>query len=553
MNQNLLEKARQWLAVVMAKLDGKKRIALFAAAAVAATAIISAVLLGGNYGYVALYGRQQNIPVSEVISVLDESKATYRIDPGSGQILVPEEALSQIRMTLAAKGVQAISPDGYKLMDKDEVLGASQFVQNIRYKRSLEGEMAKSIMSLDAVQSARVHLALNEESSFVVSEQSKNSASVVVRLRYGNTLSLDQVNAIIHLVSGSVPGLLPSQVSVIDQTGALLSDGVSDGEGSRAVTRKNDQVLKDIQNKTRASIDNLLTSLVGKGNFRVSVMPKIDLSTVEETQENYGDSPKVSREEKAEDKNTDQLAIGIPGSLSNRPPMATNPAQQGNRQPAQLSQHTENKSDYAYDRNVKHIKHPGFTVTRLNVAVVLNRNATFVKNWHAPQIQQVTTMLNTAAGIDSQRGDTLTLELMSFVPPSESDYPKLPWWQDGDILNWARLIGYGLLALLVLLFVVRPVMKRMTVTRDERKALAAAETATQAALLLDEKSDTRNAPGEVREFELPTLPVDEPLPSPSSGLEAKLEYLQKLAIEDTDRVAEVIRQWITSNERIENK
>ncbi|WP_374684521.1 flagellar basal-body MS-ring/collar protein FliF [Scandinavium hiltneri] len=552
MNQNLLEKARQWLAVVMAKLDGKKRIALFAAAAIAATAIISAIVLGGNYGYVALYGSQQNIPVSQVISVLDESKTPYRIDPSSGQILVAEESLSQVRMILAAKGVQALSPDGYKLMDKDEVLGSSQFVQNIRYKRSLEGEMAKSIMSLDAVENARVHLALNEDSSFVVSEQPKNSASVVVRLHYGNTLNLDQVNAIIHLVSGSVPGLTPSQVSVIDQSGNLLSDGVSGGEGSRAVTRKNDQVVKDIQAKTRASIENLLASLVGKGNYRVSVMPQIDLSTVEETQENYGDAPKVSREEKAEDRNTDQLAIGIPGSLSNRPPMAPTNAQQGKREPAALSLHTENKSDYAYDRNVKHIQHPGFTVTRLNVAVVLNRNATFVKNWHAPQIQQITTMLNTAAGIDTQRGDTLTLTMMSFVPPSESDYPKLPWWQDSDILGWAKLAGSVLLALIILLFFVRPTMKRMNAARDERKALAAAE-ATNQALRLDAKADTQATTDTVREFELPTLPVDEPLPSPSSGLEAKLEYLQKLAIEDTDRVAEVIRQWITSNERIENK
>ncbi|MBA1686932.1 flagellar M-ring protein FliF, partial [Escherichia coli] len=109
--------------------------------------------------------------------------------------------LSKTRMTLAAKGVQAILPSGYELMDKDEVLGSSQFVQNVRYKRSLEGELAQSIMSLDAVESARVHLALNEESSFVVSDEPQNSASVVVRLHYGAKLNMDQVNAIVHLVS----------------------------------------------------------------------------------------------------------------------------------------------------------------------------------------------------------------------------------------------------------------------------------------------------------------------------------------------------------------
>jgi flagellar M-ring protein FliF len=149
--------------------------------------------------------------------VLDGEKLEYRIDPQSGQILVPEETLSKTRMTLAAKGVQAMLPSGYELMDKDEVLGASQFVQNIRYKRSLEGELAQSIMTLDAVESARVHLALNEESSFVVSDEPQNSASVVVRLHYGSKLDLDQVNAIVHLVSGSVPDLKAAQVSVVDR------------------------------------------------------------------------------------------------------------------------------------------------------------------------------------------------------------------------------------------------------------------------------------------------------------------------------------------------
>lgn len=134
----------------------------------------------------------ENLPVSQIVTVLDGEKLSYRIDPQSGQILVPEDALSKTRMTLAAKGVQAILPSGYELMDKDEVLGSSQFVQNVRYKRSLEGELAQSIMSLDAVESARVHLALNEESSFVVSDEPQNSASVVVRLHYGAKLNMDQ-------------------------------------------------------------------------------------------------------------------------------------------------------------------------------------------------------------------------------------------------------------------------------------------------------------------------------------------------------------------------
>ncbi|EKJ3277070.1 flagellar M-ring protein FliF [Escherichia coli] len=430
-----IKKLTQAFPAFRLRLADNKRWALMAGVglAVAATAIIVSVLWTGNRGYVSLYGRQENLPVSQIVTVLDGEKLSYRIDPQSGQILVPEDELSKTRMTLAAKGVQAILPSGYELMDKDEVLGSSQFVQNVRYKRSLEGELAQSIMSLDAVESARVHLALNEESSFVVSDVPQNSASVVVRLHYGAKLNMDQVNAIVHLVSGSIPGLHASKVSVVDQAGNLLTDGIGAGEAVSAATRKRDQILKDIQDKTRASVANVLDSLVGTGNYRVSVMPDLDLSTIDETQEHYGDAPKINREESVLDSDTNQVA------------------------------------------------------------------------------------------------------------PVE---PVIPLWKDDSVLAWVRLIGCGLLALLLLFFVVRPLMKRLTAVRTP--VIAPEPEAVSEPWIATPEEERKNV-------DLPSLPGDDSLPSQSSGLEVKLEFLQKLAMSDTDRVAEVLRQWITSNERIDNK
>lgn len=555
----LIKKVTQFLPSLSFKLDGNKRLALLAAAAIAATAIIVSVLWNGNHGYVSLYGSQENLPVSQIVTVLDGEKLEYRIDPQSGQILVPEDALSKTRMTLAAKGIQAMLPSGYELMDKDEVLGASQFVQNIRYKRSLEGELAQSIMTLDAVESARVHLALNEESSFVVSDEPQNSASVVVRLHYGSKLDMDQVNAIVHLVSGSVPDLKASQVSVVDQAGNLLSDGIGAGEAVSTATRKRDQILKDIQDKTRASLANVLDSLVGSGNYRVSVMPDLDLSNIDETQEHYGDTPKVNREETILDSDTNQIAMGIPGSLSNRPPLAPNQVGNGatatpeeSHQPAALSKHSENKRDYSWDRSVEHIQHPGFDIKRLNVAVVLNQSAPALKNWKPDQTTQLTALLNNAAGIDAKRGDNLSLSLLNFVPQSIPVEPVVPLWKDDNILAWVRLIGCGLLALLLLLFVVRPVMKRLTAERRRTSTPELALDAAPIAIAAD-KPHLAATDDERKNIELPSFPGDDSLPSQSSGLEVKLEFLQKLAMSDTDRVAEVLRQWITSNERIDNK
>ena len=556
----LIKKVTQFLPSFSFRLDGNKRLALLAAAAIAATTIIVSVLWNGSHGYVSLYGSQENIPVSQIVTVLDGEKLEYRIDPQSGQILVPEETLSKTRMTLAAKGVQAMLPSGYELMDKDEVLGASQFVQNVRYKRSLEGELAQSIMTLDTVESARVHLALNEESSFVVSDEPQNSASVVVRLHYGSKLDLDQVNAIVHLVSGSVPDLKAAQVSVVDQAGNLLSDGIGAGEAVSAATRKRDQILKDIQDKTRASLANVLDSLVGTGNYRVSVMPDLDLSNIDETQEHYGDTPKVNREETVLDSDTNQIAMGIPGSLSNRPPLAANQVANGtngtapeeSHQPAALSKHSENKRDYSWDRSVEHIQHPGFDIKRLNVAVVLNQSAPALKNWKPEQTTQLTALLNNAAGIDARRGDNLSLSLLNFVPQSIPVEPVVPLWKDDNILAWVRLIGCGLLALLLLLFVVRPVMKRLTAERRRTSTPELALDAAPIAIPAD-KPHIAATDDERKNIELPSFPGDDSLPSQSSGLEVKLEFLQKLAMSDTDRVAEVLRQWITSNERIDNK
>lgn len=538
----LIKKLTPFVPSLSFRLDGYKRWYLLAGVAIAATAIIVSLLWNSNRGYISLYGRQENLPVSQIISVLDGEKLEYRIDPESGQILVPEVALSKTRMALAAKGVQAILPNGYELMDKDEVLGTSQFVQNIRYKRSLEGELAQSIMTLDAVESARVHLALSEDSSFVVSDEPQNSASVVLRLHYGSKLDMDQVNAIIHLVSGSIPGMKASKVSVVDQAGTLLSEGVGAGEAVSAATRKRDQILKDIQDKTRASIANVLNSLVGTGNYRISVMPDLDLSNIDETQEHYGDAPKVNREESVLDTDTNQIALGIPGSLSNRPPVGDNQVTTGGatanaanaanaRQPESLSKHAENKRDYSYDRSVQHIQHPGFEVKRLDVAIVLNQGAPGLKAWKPEQVTELTTLLNNAAGINAQRGDRLSLSLLDFVPQAVPEAVTIPLWRDDSVLAWARMIGCGILALLVLLLVVRPLTKRLTTMRPQ--AIATALSASAAAL--DAIEPAFSGPEDERKnIELPSFSGDDTLPSQSSGLEVKLEFLQKLAMSDTD-------------------
>lgn len=177
------------------------------------------------------------------------------------------------------------------------MLGSSQFIQNVRYKRSLEGELAKSIMALDPVENARVHLGLNESSSFVLTNKPTSSASVMVQLHYGRKLDEQQVASVIQLVAGSVPGMQPGAVRVVDQSGNLLSDGIEGPDGGMTSKRMGDDVMQRIREDTTKNITSLLTSLVGPGNFRISVAPTVDLSRVEETQERLGKDPRVSDEQ----------------------------------------------------------------------------------------------------------------------------------------------------------------------------------------------------------------------------------------------------------------
>lgn len=538
------------------------KLLVIAGGVVLAIAIIAS-LWNHNQGYVALYGAQEQVPVAQVVDVLGAENIAYRINPDNGQVLVTENKLSQARMALAAKGISAATPDGYELMDKEEMLGSSQFIQNVRYKRSLEGELAKSIMALDPVETARVHLGLSESSSFVLTNKPNSSASVVVQLRYGRQLDEQQVASIVQLVSGSVPGMSAESVRVVDQAGNLLSDGVAGPDGSIAGKRLGDDVMQRIREDTSKNIASLLTSLVGAGNYRISVAPTVDLSRVEETQERLGKDPRVSDEQLSQENTTNEMAFGIPGSLSNRPvnqnpqaaaaqaagdaAPAANTAANNTSDPRSLSSRSQEQRKYAFDRDIRHIRHPGYKLEKLSVAVALNQSAPALANVTPTQLTSITRLVESAAGIDKERGDALTLDVLAFTAPATDSMLNQKWWKDPDMQYWGQNGGIGLLALLTLLFGVRPLAQRL----GRRERLVNEAQQNERGLLTDES--------EAQDDNLTALPStafnnnDDLLPPQSSGLETKVEYLQVLAQSETERVAEVLKQWINSNDRSNSK
>ena len=529
-----------------------KNMVMIGAAAVVLTGAIVISLWRSNQGYVALFGSQENIPVSQVVEVLGAENIAYRINPDNGQLLIDENNLPKARMALAAKGISAVMPSGYELMDKEEMLGSSQFIQNVRYKRSLEGELAQSIMGLDPVEHARVHLGLMESSSFVMSNKPDSSASVVVRLRYGKELNDQQVGAIVQLVAGSIPGMKVANVRVVDQNGALLSEGFQAGNSNIAGIRQGNDVINRLKADTEKNIANLLSSVVGTSNYRISVVPQVDMSSVEETQERLGGDPRISNESVNQENTTNELAMGVPGSLSNRPappaPAAgAAPADANNNQQA-LSTRNQAQRNYAYDRDVRHIRHPGYKLEKMTVAIVLNKAAPALAEWTPTQVTGLTKLIEDAAGISRDRGDSLTLDMMAFTAPADIDMPVMTWWQDPAIQRWGEMGGMGFLALLAVLFGVRPVARRFSQAREPVTVDAIADETPDNKLLekdmvTTDEGLTQGLPNAI------AFQEDNNLPPQSSGLETKVEYMQMLAQRETERVAEVLKQWINSNER----
>jgi flagellar M-ring protein FliF len=534
------------------KLDPRWFLASLAAVAALVAILVVFYLWRDQESLRPLYGSGESFQAAEVMAVLDAESLRYRVHPTSGQILVRDADLARARMLLASKGVKVSMPAGYELFDKEEPLGTSQFVQNVRLKRSLEGELAQTIMTLKGVDSVRVHLAQEENHSFVVGKRAPAKASVMLQLSPGYKMGQEQVHAIVNLVAGSLPQLKPEDVHVVDQYGMLLSRGLNAWGGPT----QNWQALDDYQQKMTSNIEQVLAPVLGLGNYRVSVAADIDFSQREETQQIFGETPYLRSEVLRDERTLDQLALGVPGSLSNRP--VVEPAEGDDENRAATSTRQESTRRLDYDQTVTHIKYPAFRLRQQSVAVVLNASSAPEGGWSPEARAELETMIRGASGFQAERGDLVTLSVLPFAGPAAVEEP-VSWWQQDKVLEWARMGLIAFISLLLLLFVVRPVIRALSPQKDpalEAQALAAPSTPLGV-------PPSANLPGddlqllarETQNSGLPKVfselnPLSEiRLPAPGSGLEHQIEHLQMLSLNEPERVSEVIKHWIGRNEK----
>ncbi|MDO8373508.1 MAG: flagellar basal-body MS-ring/collar protein FliF [Polaromonas sp.] len=468
-----------------------------ASAAVAAVAALWLWSRAPDYG--VLYSNLSDRDGGAIIASLQQMNIPYKFAEGGGALLVAANKVPEARLRLASQGLPKGGTVGFELMDSQK-FGTSQFAEQVNYQRALEGELARSINSISAVESARVHLALPKPSLFV-RDQKKPSASVVLTLHRGRTIDEGQISAIVHLISSSVPELSAKSITVVDQAGNLLSAA---NAGTRGLDVSQLKYAQEIEQGYIRRIEAILQPIVGSGNVHAQVAADIDFSIVENTDEKYrpnqepGSAAVRSQQSSESGQQGGNPAGGVPGALSNQPPSdpvapIVNPAQAGKPGApvaGQLKMSTELSAggtlarstgassntrkdvttNYEVDRSIRHVQQGAGGIKRLSVAVVVNyRGATGAQGKRAAQaltaaeLEQIKNLARQAMGFSAERGDSLNVVNSPFASDA-SDTPELPVWRQPDNIEMAKAGGkylmLGILALYLWFAVLRPLLRK---------------------------------------------------------------------------------------------
>jgi flagellar M-ring protein FliF len=509
-----------------------------------------------------LYGSLENLDSPAVIGVLESSKIPYRLDPSSGMLLVEDGRYSEARLKLAEAGMPNDSSVGFEMLDKEQGLGTSQFMETARFRRGLEGELARTISSITSVRSARVHLAIPERSVFV-RDQRKPSASVLLEVVAGRSVEDAQVRAIGNLVASSVPDMELAGVTIVDQKGRLLSNFAEDREA--VLASKQLDFTRNLEDQMVERVRRILEPIVGAGRFKAEVTADVDFTAVEQADEIYNpDLPAIRSEQRSEEQRlAGEAGGGIPGALSNQPPVngaapetvtppAGGPASAGGAAvgPSAAGQsagnlRTQSTRNYELDRTLSYTRHQVGKLRRLSVAVVLDDRVSLNAEsgqrsnapWDAQALERVTTLVRDAVGYDARRGDSVNVVNTAFFDLPVDDQPEtpIPLWEQSWFWPAVRL-AMGAMAVLLLVFaVVRPVLRTLSSNARQMRAL---EERHRMERMVAESA----AKGESGDDSVPMLPP------PNREYERRMTAVQALVEGDAEKVAQVVRKWVRESE-----
>lgn len=540
-------KTLEWVS----RLRANPKIPLMVASAAAVAIIVALVLWAKSPDYRTLFSNLSDQDGGAIVSQLTQMNVPYRFADNGGAIEVPADKVHELRLRLAQAGLPKGGAVGFELLDQEK-FGISQFSEQVNYQRALEGELSRTIETLGPVKSARVHLAMPKPSLFV-REQKSPSASVTVNLEPGRALDEGQISAVVHLVSSSVAGLPPGNVTLVDQSGHLLTQSNTNARDL------NDAQLKyaaDVESRVQRRIEAILGPIVGNSNVHAQVTAQIDFDNKEQTEEQYrpnGDASQAvlrSRQVNESEQIGSPYPGGVPGALSNSPapapsaPIATPPANNTTRTTSTQSsggpRNTQRNetSNYEVDRTIRHTKRNVGDIQRLSVAVVVNYRALAdgkTQALSAEQMKQIDALTREAMGFSSQRGDTLNVVNSPFTQAEETG-GELPFWQQQSFIDQLLSLGRWLLVLLVAWLLwrkaVRPqLMRRQQETQvaaEQSRAIQETQDAVEVHLSKDEQLQQRRA-------------------NQRMGAEVMSQRIREMSDNDPRVVALVIRQWMNND------
>ncbi|MFY2736403.1 flagellar basal-body MS-ring/collar protein FliF [Pseudocitrobacter faecalis] len=540
-------KTLEWVS----RLRANPKIPLMVASAAAVAIIVALVLWAKSPDYRTLFSNLSDQDGGAIVSQLTQMNVPYRFADNGGAIEVPADKVHELRLRLAQAGLPKGGAVGFELLDQEK-FGISQFSEQVNYQRALEGELSRTIETLGPVKSARVHLAMPKPSLFV-REQKSPSASVTVNLEPGRALDEGQISAVVHLVSSSVAGLPPGNVTLVDQSGHLLTQSNTNARDL------NDAQLKyaaDVESRVQRRIEAILGPIVGNSNVHAQVTAQIDFDNKEQTEEQYrpnGDASQAvlrSRQVNESEQIGSPYPGGVPGALSNSPaptptaPIATPPA--NNATQTTLTQSSggprntqrNETSNYEVDRTIRHTKRNVGDIQRLSVAVVVNYRTLAdgkTQALSAEQMKQIDDLTREAMGFSSQRGDTLNVVNSPFTQSDETG-GELPFWQQQSFIDQLMSLGRWLLVLSVAWLLWRKAV-RPQLMRRQQETQAAAEPAR----VIQETQDAVEV----------HLSKDEQLQQRRAnqrmGAEVMSQRIRDMSDNDPRVVALVIRQWMNND------
>lgn len=514
---------------------------------------VAVVLWSQTPNYSPVYANLAEKDASQVMDALQQIGVDYRVDQATGQIMVPAAGVKEVRMKLAAQGLPNSAGDvGFELLQQDTGFGTSQIVERARYQQAIQGELARTIATIGAVQSARVHLALPKQSVFVRKRQPP-SASVALRLHNGRKLEEAQIDAIVHLVASSIPELETGRVTLVDQKGRLLSGDAESGELKLSATQF--EHTRRIEEHFRDRIERLLAPIVGRDKVRAQVTADIDFTVTEQTQERYNpDQPALRSEQVNEEQLRNAAAGGVPGALTNQPPAAGNAPQDAAGAGAEgadaINSSRQSTRNFELDRVISHSRMSPLSLRRLSVAVVVDdiaqagaEGVLTTRERTPEEIERLTELVREAVGFDVRRGDSVRVMNSSFLVPEQiADLPEPPLWEQGWFLDIVKQAGGLLLVLILIIVVLRPTMKRLTATHAE----LADETSRAGGARVEGPLGPDGQPVAAGEEGLLLGSDGEPIQLPGGGrYENIMDAARTLVDEDPKRVAQLIKTWMS--------